>query len=287
MSEQLLPPEVHGLIAMALMEDIGPGDLTVEYFVPKRSVSSGRMLVKQPGVIAGLAIAEEVFRQVDDSIEVVTLAQDGDAVERGDIIMELRGPTGSLLTAERTALNFLQRLSGVASQTRRYVAKLAGTNTKLLDTRKTTPGWRWLEKMAVRAGGGMNHRMGLYDMVMVKDNHLLAEDGQGALQAAIDLARKTHPNLKVEVEADKVAQVDRFLQLRGVDRILLDNMSLADMAACVKLADGRVPLEASGGVTLDRLAEIAATGVDYISCGALTHSAIALDISLDLQDSHE
>jgi nicotinate-nucleotide pyrophosphorylase (carboxylating) len=277
-----LPSEVHSLIAMALAEDIGPGDLTAKYFLPQGATSHGRMLVKQAGVIAGLDVAAEVFRQVDDGIEITLLANDGDRVQKGDIVMELRGPTDSLLTAERTALNFLQRLSGVASKTRSYVDALEGTQTKLLDTRKTTPGWRWLEKRAVRSGGGVNHRMGLYDMVMVKDNHLLAEDGQNALQAAIDLAKREHTGLKVVVEADRVAQVQRFLQLRGVNRILLDNMSLEDMRECVRLAGGKLPLEASGGVTLERLPAIAATGVDFISCGAVTHSAVALDISLDL-----
>jgi nicotinate-nucleotide pyrophosphorylase (carboxylating) len=277
-----LPSEVHSLIAMALAEDIGPGDLTAKYFLPQGATSHGRMLVKQAGVIAGLDVAAEVFRQVDDGIEITLLANDGDRVQKGDIVMELRGPTDSLLTAERTALNFLQRLSGVASKTRSYVDALEGTQTKLLDTRKTTPGWRWLEKRAVRSGGGVNHRMGLYDMVMVKDNHLLAEDGQNSLQAAIDLAKREHTGLKVVVEADRVAQVQRFLQLRGVNRILLDNMSLEDMRECVRLAGGKLPLEASGGVTLERLPAIAATGVDFISCGAVTHSAVALDISLDL-----
>jgi nicotinate-nucleotide pyrophosphorylase (carboxylating) len=277
-----LPSEVHSLIAMALAEDIGPGDLTAKYFLPQGATSHGRMLLKQAGVIAGLDVAAEVFRQVDDGIEITLLANDGDRVQKGDIVMELRGPTDSLLTAERTALNFLQRLSGVASKTRSYVDALEGTQTKLLDTRKTTPGWRWLEKRAVRSGGGVNHRMGLYDMVMVKDNHLLAEDGQNALQAAIDLAKREHTGLKVVVEADRVAQVQRFLQLRGVNRILLDNMSLEDMRECVRLAGGKLPLEASGGVTLERLPAIAATGVDFISCGAVTHSAVALDISLDL-----
>jgi nicotinate-nucleotide pyrophosphorylase (carboxylating) len=276
-----LPKPVLDLIRLALAEDIGQGDLTVQYFIPQHTRSRGNMLVKQPGVVAGMAVALEVLHQVDPAIQAVALAKDGDRVAKGTIIMELAGPTGSLLTAERTALNFLQRLSGVATQTRRYADALAGTQTKLLDTRKTTPGWRWLEKQAVLAGGGVNHRMGLYDMVMVKDNHLLAEDGQTALQTAIHKAKHDHPGLKIELEADKISQVARFLTLDGVDRILLDNMSLEDMTACVTLTGGKVALEASGGVTIERLPAIAATGVDYVSCGALTHSAIALDISLD------
>ncbi|MFN7286619.1 MAG: carboxylating nicotinate-nucleotide diphosphorylase, partial [Verrucomicrobiota bacterium] len=200
----------------------------------------------------------------------------------GTKVSSLEGPARSILTGERTALNFLQRLSGIATQTRRCADALAGTKTRILDTRKTTPGWRWLEKAAVRAGGGTNHRSGLYDMVMVKDNHLMTAGDSAELQAGIDRVHALHPDMKIEIEADTPEQVERFLALRGVDFILLDNMSLDEMSRCVAMASGsRVQLEASGGITMERLPAIAATGVDFISSGALTHSVRALDLGLD------
>lgn len=269
------------LIRMALAEDVGSGDVTAQYFVPADAHSTGRVISKEAGVLAGLEVAEQVLREVDSTIEINLLKKDGDVLSKGVVVMELSGSSRSLLTAERTMLNFLQRLSGVASQTARYVAELKNTSTKLLDTRKTTPGWRALEKAAVKAGGGTNHRIGLYDMVMVKDNHLLAEARLEELQRAIDAVHRDHPEMKIELEADRISQVEGFLKLRGVDVILLDNMTLEEMQRCVELTNGRVKLEASGNVTIERLAKIAATGVDFISCGALTHSAKALDLSLD------
>ncbi len=278
-----LPAEVHELIRLALAEDIGPGDVTVRYFVPAEAWARAVILAKEPGVLAGVALAEAVFRAVDPDITVVVKKLDGGRLERRDVVLELSGPAGSILTAERTALNFLQRLSGIATQTAAYVKAVAGTGTRILDTRKTTPGWRWLEKAAVRAGGGTNHRTGLYDMAMVKDNHLPKAGGLTGLQAGIGALQAAHPGMKVELEADTVAQVRDFLTLRGVSFILLDNMSLEEMRECVVLAQGSgVKLEASGGITLDRLPAIAATGVDFISSGALTHSVKALDLSLDL-----
>ena len=277
-----LPAEVHELIRLALAEDIGPGDVTVRYFVPAEARARAVILAKEPGVLAGVALAEAVFRAVDPDITVVVKKADGDRLDVKDVVLELAGPAGSILTAERTALNFLQRLSGIATQTAAYVKAVAGTGTGILDTRKTTPGWRWLEKAAVRAGGGTNHRTGLYDMAMVKDNHLPKAGGLPGLQAGIRALQAAHPGMKVELEADTVAQVRAFLTLRGVSFILLDNMSLEEMRACVVLAQGSgVKLEASGGITLERLPEIAATGVDFISSGALTHSVKALDLSLD------
>ena len=277
-----LPAEVHELIRLALAEDIGAGDVTVRYFVPAEARARAVILAKEPGVLAGVALAEEVFRAVDPGITVVVKKSDGDRLEVKDVVLELSGPAGSILTAERTALNFLQRLSGIATQTAAYVKAVAGTGTGILDTRKTTPGWRWLEKAAVRAGGGTNHRIGLYDMVMVKDNHLPKAGGLTGLQAGIGALQVAHPGMKVELEADTVEQVRAFLTLRGVSFILLDNMSLEEMRECVGLAQGSgVKLEASGGITLERLPEIAATGVDFISSGALTHSVKALDLSLD------
>ena len=277
-----LPAEVHELIRLALAEDIGAGDVTVRYFVPAEARARAVILAKEPGVLAGVALAEAVFRAVDPGITVVVKKSDGDRLEVKDVVLELSGPAGSILTAERTALNFLQRLSGIATQTAAYVKAVAGTGTGILDTRKTTPGWRWLEKAAVRAGGGTNHRIGLYDMVMVKDNHLPKAGGLTGLQAGIAALQVAHPGMKVELEADTVQQVRAFLTLRGVSFILLDNMSLEEMRECVGLAQGSgVKLEASGGITLERLPEIAATGVDFISSGALTHSVKALDLSLD------
>jgi nicotinate-nucleotide pyrophosphorylase (carboxylating) len=279
-----LPSEVLALIRMALQEDAGDGDITARCFVAENRQARATILAKESGVVAGIAPALAVFTTFDPSVRAAALRSDGDTVQRGDAVIALTGPARSILTAERTALNFLQRLSGIATQTRRYVDAVAGTRAQVLDTRKTTPGWRWLEKQAVRAGGGTNHRTGLYDMVMVKDNHLAVAGDLAELQAGIDRAHALKPGIRIEVEADTVEQVRQFLTLRGVDVIMLDNMSLPDMRACVELAAGTgVKLEASGGVTLERLPEIAATGVDFISSGALTHSVRALDLSLDFE----
>jgi nicotinate-nucleotide pyrophosphorylase (carboxylating) len=282
MSDTQLPLSVVTLIQLALMEDVGPGDVTSKYFVPEDATTSARIFAKEDGVTAGIEVAAEVFRQVDGLLSVRVAKNDSEPFGKGDTLLQIAGPTRSILTAERTALNFLQRLCGVATQTRGYVEAVKPHATKILDTRKTTPGWRWLEKHAVACGGGANHRMGLYDMVMVKDNHLLAEDAQEDLQAAINAVKKDHPSMRVELEADTLAQVKRFLGLRGLDVILLDNMSTATMREAVELVNGRVELEASGGITLERIPEIAATGVDYISSGALTHSVRSVDLSLEL-----
>ena len=277
-----LPAEVHHLIRLALKEDVGPGDVTAHYFVPAEAQAHAAIRAKEAGILAGVAVAEAVFRAVDPAIHVARQRRDGESLAPNDVVFALDGPARSILTAERTALNFLQRLSGIATQTAAYVQAVAGSGTQLLDTRKTTPGWRWLEKAAVRAGGGTNHRLGLYDMAMVKDNHLPKAGGLAGLQAGIAALHAAHPDLKVELEADTVDQVRDFLTLHGVSFILLDNMSLEEMRQCVALARGSgVKLEASGGITLERLPAIAATGVDFISSGALTHSVRALDLSLD------
>ncbi len=279
-----LPPEVHALIRLALQEDVGPGDVTAHYFVPADARARAVVVAKEAGVLAGVALAEAVFRAVDPAVALVAGRADGDRLAVGDVVLELEGSARSILTGERTALNFLQRLSGIATQTAAYVQAVAGSGATILDTRKTTPGWRWLEKAAVRAGGGTNHRMGLYDMAMVKDNHLPKAGGRVGLQAGIDALQAAQPDIKVELEADTVDQLREFLTLRGVSFILLDNMSLEAMRQCVALARGSgVKLEASGGITLARLPEIAATGVDFISSGALTHSVRALDLSLDFR----
>ena len=272
---------MHDPIAVALTEDIGTGDLTSRYFVGAER-RSARIFAKEPAVAAGLGTCAEVFRRVDPQLEIRIVREDGAAVVKGDTVLEISGAVRSILTAERVALNFIQRLSGTATLTRRFVAAVAGTRARILDTRKTTPGLRALEKAAVVAGGGVNHRFGLYDMVMVKDNHLAADQPADHLPAAIRRFRDEHPGVRVELEADTLDQVRRFLTFTGVDVILLDNMTCAQMSEAVALGAGRVQFEASGGVTLATVAAIAATGVDFISVGALTHSAPAIDFSLEL-----
>ncbi len=280
-----LSTHVEQLIQMALSEDIGPGDVTSQYFVPADKMCTAVALVKAEGVIAGLEVGQRVFELVDESLNVELLMSDGATVSHGDHVLKVSGKAQSILTAERTVLNFLQRLSGVATKTRTYVDLVEGTRAKVLDTRKTTPGWRELEKAAVLAGGGKNHRMGLYDRAMVKDNHLVAEDGVAELQMAIDRLKKEKPNVEIELEADRLDQVAAFLKMDGIDHILLDNMSNDQLREAIKMRSGETPfLEASGGVTHETIADIAQTGVDFISVGALTHSAVALDISLDFLD---
>ena len=253
----------------------------MKFFVDPAKKSRARIFAKEDAVLAGTAAATRVF-DLSGGLSVSVRCPDGTQVHPGETILTVSGNAGAILTAERTALNFLQRLSGVATLTRRFVDAIADTEAKILDTRKTTPGLRALEKAAVVAGGGHNHRMGLYDMVMVKDNHLLAESALPALQAAITRARAARPGLRIELEADTLAQVHNFLTLDGVDVILLDNMPPADLRAAVALGQGHpVQFEASGGVNLDTVRAIAETGVQWISVGALTHSARAIDFSLE------
>lgn len=271
------------LIDAALAEDVGSGDLTAEYFVPEDRQIRALLVARQEGCLAGVEVAAEVFRRVDPTLEVRVHLGDGSQVAVGAHVLVVEGAARSILTAERTALNFIQRLSGVASATRRYVEALGGTGARVLDTRKTTPGWRVLEKMAVRAGGGVNHRMGLYDRAMVKDNHLVAEHDLMGLQKAIHRLKADHPGVEVELEADRMDQVSDFLGLEGVDHLLLDNMSLDELREAVAMrGDRQSPLlEASGGVTLKTVRGIGETGVDFVSVGAITHSAKALDLALD------
>ena len=274
--------QTHDPIAAALAEDVGAGDATVEFFIDPAQRAAARIFAKEPLVLAGTSVAVEVFRRVDPGLVVETEREEGSALQVGDTVLSIRGRAGSILTAERVALNFLQRLSGVASLTRQFVDAVAGTPAKILDTRKTTPGLRALEKAAVVAGGGHNHRMGLYDMVMVKDNHLLASSQAEALQAAILRAREARPGLRIELEADTLEQVRTFLTLEGVDVILLDNMSTDHLHQAVELGrGGTMQFEASGGINLRTIRAIAETGVQWISVGALTHSARAVDFSLE------
>ena len=270
-------------IALALAEDIGAGDLTSEYFVSPSLQALARIIARERTVVAGTETAAEVFRRVDPRLHIAILQPDGSLLIGGETILEVRGAARSILTAERVALNFLQRLSGIATLTRQFVEGVGKSKAKILDTRKTTPGLRALEKAAVVAGGGQNHRFGLFDMVLVKDNHLLASTGFSGMAATIERFRREHPGVPVEVEADRLDQVRTFLDLGGVDVILLDNMPPAEMREAVALGKQKdVKFEASGGVTLRNIRQIAGTGVNYISVGALTHSARAIDMSLEL-----
>lgn len=273
------------LIELALAEDIGDGDVTSLYFIPEDRRACAFVAVRNDGVVSGVALAARVFTTVDPELDVEILIPDGSKVAGGALLIRVEGSARSILTAERTALNFLQRLSGVATLTARHVEQVKGTNARILDTRKTTPGYRFLEKQAVVHGGGTNHRIGLYDRAMVKDNHLAAEGETDALQQAILALKADKPEVEVEVEADNLEQVQTFLGMEGIDYILLDNMPPADLAAAVALRGdkSRPQFEASGGITLKALKDIAKTGVDFISVGALTHSAPSLDIGLDFE----
>ncbi len=275
-------PSTKSLIAAAIAEDIGTGDVTSEFFIPRSARAKGNIVAREAGVMSGAEIAAAVFRKIDRATKITIHFKDGAAFRKGATLIEVEGRARSILSAERVALNFLQRLCGVATMTRRYVEAVKPHRAKVLDTRKTTPGWRLIEKAAVKDGGGTNHRMGLHDAVMVKDNHLMAAGDLRGLQCAIDRVKAKRPGIKVQIEADRIGQVADFLTLRGVDMILLDNMSCAQLRRAVKLCAGRVFLEASGGITLDTIGAVAATGVDAISSGALTHSVRALDLALDV-----
>ncbi|MEY2531363.1 MAG: hypothetical protein QOI96_1448 [Verrucomicrobiota bacterium] len=273
---------VHDPIAIALQEDIGEGDITTEFFVAADSKAVAQVVAHEKAIVAGTNTATEVFHRVDGTTRVQIICEDGSGVGSGDVIMEIRGLVWSILKAERVALNFLQRLCGVATLTHQFVAAIGEHPAKILDTRKTTPGLRVLEKAAVLAGGGHNHRFGLYDMVLVKDNHLVATKGAKTIAETIGRIRKKRPDVRIEVEADTLDQVRAFIEIDDVDLVLLDNMKPAQIREAVALGKGKVKFEASGGVNLKNVRRIAATGVDYISVGALTHSARAIDISLTL-----
>lgn len=274
------------LVKMALEEDLqDAGDLTSQNFVDENHESIGRIVSREEAMISGLEVAEEVCCEVDNDMRFVALVADGQVVKSGDVLCELIGKTRSILTAERTVLNFLQRLSGVATVSKTFVDSIEGTGAVLLDTRKTTPGWRDLEKSAVVHGGATNHRIGLYDAVMVKDNHLAANLTPINLAEQLAAFKSDHPGLKIEVEADRLDQVEAFLKIDGIDVILLDNMSNHQLVSAVEMRDklgAKIKLEASGSVTLKTVRGIAETGVDFISVGALTHSVRSIDLGLDL-----
>ena len=279
---RLTPEEMLAAIHSALAEDVGTGDATTLACIPAQSQSTAVMVARESLVLAGLDLAVETFLSLSPNLTIRRLAIDGHRLDPGQPALEVSGSTRAILTGERVALNFIQRLSGVATQTARYVEAVAGTSAQIIDTRKTTPGWRRFEKYAVACGGGTNHRIGLFDLILIKDNHLAALAGElpNAVAAAVNRARTMYPDLKVEVEADNLAQVRHAVDA-GADIVLLDNMALSDLREAVAIIAGRAKTEASGGITLSTVRGVAETGVDLISVGALTHSARAVDLGLD------
>lgn len=272
---------VSDIIKQALKEDIGNGDYTSLSTVPSETKGKCQLKIKESGVVSGVNIAKEVFLQVDNTLEVNIFIEDGTPVKYGDIVMEISGSSISMLTAERTALNFMQRMSGIATYTRKIVDKLKGFDTKVVDTRKTTPLLRQLEKQAVRDGGAENHRFGLYDMILIKDNHIDFAGGiSNAIGACVDYLEKNNLNLPIEIETRNIDEVNQVLAVGKVNRIMLDNFSYSDLKKAVKLIDGRYETEASGGVNLSTVRKYARCGVDYVSIGALTHHISSLDMSL-------
>ncbi|MGH8024599.1 MAG: carboxylating nicotinate-nucleotide diphosphorylase [Limisphaerales bacterium] len=281
---KLSAAEIRAAVKAALDEDIGAGDATTIATVPAPVGARAVMRARQRLVLAGTAFAEAAFRTLSRKINIQVVLQDGETARAGEAILNISGPARPILSAERVALNFIQRLSGIATITSEYVGAVRGTGVRILDTRKTTPGWRRFEKYAVARGGGANHRMGLYDMVLIKDNHLAAlrNEKPNSVAAAIARSRRKFPGLKIEVEADSLEQVRQALDA-GANMILLDNMSLKDLTQAVMMAKGLAKTEASGGVQIKTIRAIAKTGVDFISVGALTHSAPAVDIGLDFE----
>ena len=270
-----LPEDVIECIQRAMAEDIGPGDVTTDSIVPPQATMRGKIIAKQAGIVAGLDVARAVYLLLDDRVDFAANAAEGERVDNQRILAQVSGPARALLTAERTALNFLGRMSGIATLTCLYVDAVHGTNAAILDTRKTAPGLRILDKLAVKRGGGQNHRIGLYDMILIKDNHI---DFAGSLAEAVRRAREAYPDIGLEVETRTLEDVQTALDL-GVTRILLDNMTPDKMRQAVAITAGRARLEASGNVTLANIRQVAETGVDYISIGALTHSAKVFDVS--------
>ena len=268
-------------ISNAFKEDVGDGDHTALSTIPKNHKGKMQLLVKEDGIIAGITAAERIFKQVDKNFKVKFFIKDGARVKKGDIAFTIEGSTQKLLTAERLVLNIMQRMSGIATKTHEITDLLAGTNTKVLDTRKTTPGLRYLEKWAVRIGGGINHRFGLYDMILIKDNHV---DYSGGIRRAIENAtaylKENNKKLAIEIEVRNIDELEQVIQTGGVQRILLDNFNFEDLRQAVKIIEGRYITEASGGITIDNIRDYADCGVDYISVGALTHSVKSLDLSL-------
>jgi nicotinate-nucleotide pyrophosphorylase (carboxylating) len=269
--------EMKMAIRLALKEDIGSGDVTTDAIVPVEAFIHGHIISKQKGIVSGLGVARAVYLEFDETIKVKTLVEEGAPVNKGDELLQLDGSARSLLTAERTALNFLGRMSGISTATHQYVEAVNGTKAQILDTRKTVPGLREFDKLAVKLGGGSNHRIGLYDMILIKDNHI---DFAGSITKAVNLARAAGKGLKIEVEARTLADVEEALSL-NVQRIMLDNMTCSMMHEAVIMVNGQTKLEASGNITLENVRQAAETGVDFISIGALTHSVVVFDVSFD------
>ena len=282
---ELSSTEVRQAVQLALAEDIGSGDATTLATVPANAKAKAVLRARELLVVAGIEFAESAFKQLSPKIKTEKKFSDGMQANAGDTLLTISGPARAILTAERVALNFVQRLSGVATLTSQFVAAIKGTRAQILDTRKTTPGWRRFEKYAVACGGGCNHRIGLFDMVLIKDNHLAAlrNEKPNAIAAAVARAREKFPKLKIEVEADTLEQVEQAVNACA-DFILLDNMDLKQLRMAVKIVRGRMKTEASGGVNLETVRAIAKTGVDFISVGALTHSARAVDVGLDFEN---
>ena len=281
---ELTVAEIRRAVRAALAEDLGSGDVTTLATVPASAKSVAFMRAREPLVVAGIEFAEIAFREISAKIQIKKLLCDGARAKSGATLLKISGSARALLSAERVALNFVQRLSGVATATAQFADAVRGTQAKILDTRKTTPGWRRFEKFAVACGGGKNHRVGLFDMVLIKDNHLVAlrNEKPNVIAAAVARARQQFPELKVEVEADTLEQVGQAAAA-GADIILLDNMTTTQLRQAVKIVQGRAKTEASGGVNLKTVRVIAETGVDFISVGAITHSARAVDIGLDFE----
>ena len=269
--------EIKPLIDLALKEDIGKGDITTDNIIPKDKKSEAEIIAKEDGVVCGLDVVRFVYKTIDPNIYFMKKTKDGEKVRVGQKIAVIKGNARSILSGERIVLNFLSALSGTSTTTRRYVDKIKKYNAKILDTRKTIPGFRILQKYAVSIGGAKNHRMGLYDMVLIKDNHI--EANGGIANSVANIRKKIPKNIKIEIEAENLEQVKEALEAK-VDWIMLDNMSIEDMKKAIKLINGRTKIEASGGITLDNIEEVAKTGVDYISIGALTHSFNKIDFSM-------
>ena len=277
--------EIIALIDLAIKEDIGEGDHSSLACVPKDKRGKAKLIAKEEGILAGIELGAYIFKSLDDNSEILIYKNDGDSVSQGDVILIIEGNEQLLLQAERLVLNFMQRMSGIATFTNRFNQELKGLNTKLLDTRKTTPGLRKIEKWAVRIGGGHNHRMGLYDMIMLKENHIDYAGGvSSAIKNTLSYLKENNKNIPIEIETRNLEELKEVLKVGGIQRIMLDNFSLSDLREAVSLINGRFETEASGGINLKTIRNIAETGVDFVSVGALTHSAKSLDISMLVAD---
>lgn len=276
-----MTPEAYQLIEIAITEDLGDGDHTSLSCIPEKATGTAKLLVKQQGILAGMEVAEIIFKKIDDNIVFSPLLKDGQKIQPGDVAFTVTGSAQNILRAERLALNFMQRMSGIATQTNKYAQRIQHTNAKVLDTRKTSPGLRFFEKWAVKIGGGENHRMGLYDLIMIKDNHI---DFAGGIEKALiktqDYLKNNNKHLKIEIEARNLNEVQKILNTKIGHRIMLDNFSIEDTKSAVELINHRYETESSGGITLDTISSYAECGVDYISVGALTHQINSLDLSL-------